>query len=186
MKTEEWRNIDAIECFRVSTECDKRKGVWGHSGLLNSMNYPSAILWDQKAECRRTRIQLLISTSEASKVQYAHTFKRAAVPSPPSASGSFLTWANCTPTLLSMILTTVQVHASIAVASCTIHDKVSSSLFWSKETWMQHRNSVQLFLYTVHRSKVIRTNLKPNKLLKSCSETAQQLKTDEHSKHNQI
>lgn len=115
-----------------------------------------------------------------------HTFKRAAVPSPPSASGSFLTWANCTPTLLSMILTTVQAHASTAVASCTIHDKVSSLLFWSKATWMQHRNSVQLFLYTVHQSKLIRTNLKPNKLLKSCSETAQQLKIYEHSKHNQI
>jgi hypothetical protein len=108
------------------------------------------------------------------------------VPSPPSASGSFLTWPNCTPTLLSMILTTVQAHASIAVASCTIHDKVSSSLFWSKATWMQHRNSVQLFLYTVHQSKLTRTNLKPNKLLKSCSETTQQLKTYEHSKHNRI
>jgi len=85
-----------------------------------------------------------------------------------------------------MILTAVQAYASVAVASRTIHDKLSSSLFWSKATWMQHRNSIQLFLYTVHQSKSIRTNLKPNKLLKSCSETAQQLKTYEHSKHNQI
>ncbi len=63
MKTEEWRNNDAIECFRVSTECDKRKGVWGRFGLLNSMNYPSAISWDQNAEYRR-RVQSVIKERE--------------------------------------------------------------------------------------------------------------------------